>query len=70
MGPSPHRDEKILNDLLAVNQLGTQVSAGIADGITVLNNNMASMMSVVAEMKGPASRRAAASYQQNDGFIS
>lgn len=70
MGPSSHRDEKILNDLLAVNQLGTQVSAGIADGITVLNNNMASMMSVVAEMKGPASRRAAASFQQNDGFIS
>ena len=70
MGPTMHKDEKILKDLLAVNQLGTQVNAGIADGITVLNNNMASMMSVVAEMKGPASRRAAASYQQNDGFIS
>lgn len=70
MDPSSHKDDKILKDLLAVSQLGTQVNAGIADGITVLNNNMASMISVVAEMRGQSNRRAATSYQQNDVFIS
>ena len=63
--PAPMiRDEQILKDLLATNQIDAQVNARIAESIGELNNNMTSALAVMSQTISSSRKGTATSYQE------